>query len=110
WPPKLRQYTSKGADVEVFKCPAAPPQAQWTVKLGSGFPAKYGYLPDEVWLSAGTTNFMSYGENVWGALSNLDPNQGLGVYDGSDPFWCVKYGAAKPAVVRRPSDMIALGD
>jgi len=110
WPPKLRLYTSKGRDVEVFKCPAAPAQAQWVVKFGSGFAAKYGYLADEVWLKSGTTNFMSYGENVWGALCPLDPNQGLGVYDGSDPYWCVKYGATKPSAVLRPTEMIALGD
>jgi prepilin-type N-terminal cleavage/methylation domain-containing protein/prepilin-type processing-associated H-X9-DG protein len=110
WPPKLRQYTSKGRDVNIFKCPAAPAQAQWSVNFGSGFAAKYGYLPDEVWLKAGTTNFMSYGENVWGALAGLDPNQGLGVYDGSDPVWCVKYGPTKPSSVRKPTEMIALGD
>jgi len=110
WPPKLRAHTSRGRDVEVFKCPAAPPQAQWIVSFGSGFPAKYDYLPDEVWLRSGSTNFMSYGLNVWGALCPLDPNQGLGVYDGTDAYWCVKYGATKSTAVLRPTEMIALGD
>ena len=110
WPPKLRQYTSKGRDTEVFKCPSAPPQAQWTVGFGSGFAPRYGYLQDEIWLTAGSTNFMSYGLNVWGALTDLNPNQGLGVYDGTDPYWCVKYGPTKASLVRKPTEMIALGD
>ena len=104
WPPKLRQYTSKSSDVELFKCPAAPPQAQWTVSFGSGFAPNYGYLQNEVWLRYGSTNFMSYGLNVWGAFDGINPNQGLGVYDDWNP------GPTKAALVRKPTEMIALGD
>jgi len=105
WPPRLRQYTSKGQDTEVFKCPAAPASAQWVVSFGSGLPAQYGYLQNEVWLRAGSTNFMSYGLNVWGSLAGQTPNQGLGVYEG-DPAT----GFTKPSSVRKPVEMIALGD
>jgi prepilin-type N-terminal cleavage/methylation domain-containing protein len=56
WPPRLRQYTAGGRDVGVFMCPAAPPNAQWIVSFGSGFPAQYGYLANEVWLRSGSTN------------------------------------------------------
>jgi prepilin-type N-terminal cleavage/methylation domain-containing protein/prepilin-type processing-associated H-X9-DG protein len=105
WPTQLRQYTSSGRDVEVFKCPVAPPQAQWTIKFGSGQPAMDGYLFDEIRLVPGGTSFMSYGYNVWGAFAGLVPNQGLGVYK-NDPL----YGATKVSTIRKPTDMIALGD
>ena len=105
WPPRLRKYTGGGRDVSVFRCPAAPPASQWVVKFGSGLPAQYGYLADEVWLRAGSTNFMSYGLNAWGAQTFQSPNQGLGVYEG-DPAT----GFTKSASVRSPSDMVALAD
>ena len=104
WPPRLRQYTG-GRDVKVFGCPAAPPTSQWVVNFGSGFPAQYGYLADEVWLRSKSTNFMSYGLNAWGAQTSQSPNQGLGVYEG-DPAT----GFTKSASVRSPSDMVALAD
>jgi len=105
WPPKLRLYTSKGRDVAVFKCPAAPPQAQWTVTFGSGLPAMDGYLNDEVRLTPGGTSFLSYGENVWGGSVTITPILGLGVYENIPG-----YDAVKPSVVLRPTLMIALGD
>jgi len=105
WPTQLRQFTSSGRDVEVFKCPSAPPQAQWVVKFGSGQPPRDGYLQDEVRLIPGGTSFMSYGYNVWGAFAGLVPNQGLGVYK-NDPM----YGATKVSTVLKPTEMIALGD
>ena len=105
WPPRLRQYTSKSQDTEIFKCPAAPAGAQWISTFGSGLPAQYGYLQNEVRLRAGSTNFMSYGLNVWGSLAGQTPNQGLGVYEG-DPAT----GYTKPSSVRKPVEMIALGD
>jgi prepilin-type N-terminal cleavage/methylation domain-containing protein/prepilin-type processing-associated H-X9-DG protein len=105
WPTQLRQYTSSGSDVEIFKCPSAPDQAQWVVKFGSGLPASDGYFQDEVRLIPGGSSFMSYGYNVWGAYAGLVPNQCLGVYEG-DP----QYGATRASTVEKPVDMIALGD
>jgi prepilin-type N-terminal cleavage/methylation domain-containing protein/prepilin-type processing-associated H-X9-DG protein len=105
WCTQMRQYTSSGRDVEVFKCPVAPPEAQWTIKFGSGLAAQDGYLKDEVRLVPGGTSFMSYGYNVWGAYAGLVPNQGLGVYK-NDPM----YGATKVSTIKKPTDMIALGD
>jgi prepilin-type N-terminal cleavage/methylation domain-containing protein/prepilin-type processing-associated H-X9-DG protein len=105
WPPTLRKYLSANQSVEVFKCPAAPTNAQWTVKFGSGLPAEDGYYANEVRLYPGDVNFMSYGENVWGEWAELVPNQGLGVYKGD-----ASYGATKTARVVRPTEMIALGD
>ncbi len=107
WPPLLRQFTTRGRDVGVFKCPAAPPQAQWVVKFTgiriAGF--LYGYLFGEQPLTPGGTSFMSYGYNAWGSAGDegLNPNQGLGVYSSG-------VNATKPGNVVRPTDCIAIGD
>ena len=105
WPSLLRGYMDLDRNVELFKCPTAPPTAQWEVKFGSGLPAEDGYLEDEQRLVPGDVNFMSYGYNVWGAWASMRPNGGLGVYKG-DPI----YGAANPSSVKVPSNMIAIGD
>jgi prepilin-type processing-associated H-X9-DG protein len=105
WPALLRNYIGMGDNVELFKCPSAPLEAQWKVEFGSGLPASDGYLADEMRLRPGGTSFMSYGYNVWGGWAGQVPNTGLGVYKG-DPV----YGGAKEATVRVPTDMIAIGD
>ena len=105
WPALLRHYIGMGDNVELFKCPTAPPEAQWKVEYGSGLPAEDGYEADEKRLIPGGSSFMSYGYNVWGGWSGQNPNTGLGVYKG-DPI----YGGAPEASVRVPTDMIAIGD
>jgi prepilin-type processing-associated H-X9-DG protein len=105
WPPLLRTYTTKGSDTGVFRCPSAPQSALWIPKFGSGLPPQDGYLQGEVHLVPGGTSFMSYGYNVWGSVVQHNPNLGLGVYKG-DPT----YGSAKESLVKRPAQMIALGD
>lgn len=105
WPALLRSYIGMGDNVELFKCPSAPPKAQWKVEFGSGLPAEDGYLADEERLRPGGSSFMSYGYNVWGGWAGQTPNTGLGVYKG-DPV----YGGALEASVRAPTDMIAIGD
>ena len=105
WPALLRNYIGMGDNVELFKCPSAPLEAQWKVEFGSGLPASDGYLADEMRLRPGGSSFMSYGYNVWGGWAGQVPNTGLGVYKG-DPV----YGGAKEATVRAPTDMIAIGD
>ena len=66
WPALLRNYIGMGDNVELFKCPSAPLEAQWKVEFGSGLPASDGYLADEMRLRPGGSSFMSYGYNVWG--------------------------------------------
>ena len=56
-------------------------------------------------LVPGSTNFMSYGYNAWGAYAGQVPNTGLGIYQG-DPVW----GETRPAQVVSPTEMIAIGD
>jgi prepilin-type processing-associated H-X9-DG protein/prepilin-type N-terminal cleavage/methylation domain-containing protein len=102
WPPLLRQHLGSPQNVDVFKCPSAPPAAQWVLRFGSGLQATYGYLQDEVPLVPGSTNLMTYGYNAWGAAVGMQPNQGLGTYTDAAP--------TKPADVFRPTDCIAIGD
>jgi prepilin-type N-terminal cleavage/methylation domain-containing protein/prepilin-type processing-associated H-X9-DG protein len=105
WPTLLRSYMGLQRNAELFKCPTAPPKAQWKVEFGSGQPALDGYLEDEKRLVPGGETFMSYGYNVWGSWAGQVPNTGLGVYKGH-PI----YGGAPENSVKRPDDMIALGD
>lgn len=101
WPALLRQYLGANRNVEIFKCPSAPPEANWTVKFGGNMPSAYGYLQNEVPLVPGSTNFMSYGYNAWGSAVTR-PIFGLGVW--------TDYNATKPVAVLKPSECIALGD
>ena len=106
WPSLLRQTMYNASrSTEVFHCPAAPAASQWIPKFGSRLPARLGYLEDEVRLKPGGSFFMSYGYNVWGAFAGNNPNTGLGVYLG-DRVW----GETKESDVKKPSEMIALGD
>ncbi len=104
WPALLRQYVGNRSTA-LFQCPSAPPQAQWVPTFGSGHPAMDGYLQNEYPLIPGSTNFMSYGYNVWGSITGNYPNLGLGVYK-NDPV----YGPSKENSIRKPTDMIAIGD
>jgi prepilin-type N-terminal cleavage/methylation domain-containing protein/prepilin-type processing-associated H-X9-DG protein len=104
WPPLLRQYVGNRSTA-LFQCPSAPPQAQWVATFGSGRAAIDGYLQNEFPLIPGSTNFMSYGYNVWGSITGNTPNLGLGVYK-NDPV----YGSSKESSIRKPTDMIAIGD
>jgi prepilin-type N-terminal cleavage/methylation domain-containing protein len=104
WPALLRTYTARGRDTKVFWCPSAPAEAQWEPTFGSGLPAQYGYLQDEIHLQPGGKYFMSYGHNCWGSQATI-PQSGLGVLWG-DPT----YGPQNERAIKRPSDMIAIGD
>jgi prepilin-type N-terminal cleavage/methylation domain-containing protein/prepilin-type processing-associated H-X9-DG protein len=105
WPAKLRLYTSKNQNVEVFKCPSAPPESQWIVKFGSGLPAEDGYLQDEVRLSRNASTVMSYGYNVWGSVAEFQPLLGLGVYKDRPG-----YDGQKPSTVVKTTMMLAIAD
>jgi prepilin-type N-terminal cleavage/methylation domain-containing protein/prepilin-type processing-associated H-X9-DG protein len=101
WPALVRQNLGGNRTVDVFKCPSAPPEAQWVVKFGSGLPPTYGYFQDEVPLMAGGASFMSYGYNAWGSVTS-SPIRGLGVW--------TDFNATKPDAVAKPAECIALGD
>jgi prepilin-type N-terminal cleavage/methylation domain-containing protein/prepilin-type processing-associated H-X9-DG protein len=107
WPSLLRTYTTKGKDTGVFRCLAAPADRfLWIPTMGSGLPAEYGYLADEIRLMPNPpptvkTNYLSYGYNAWGAYDHY-PIWGLGVRE-TDPVF-------KESSVAKPTEMIALGD
>jgi prepilin-type N-terminal cleavage/methylation domain-containing protein/prepilin-type processing-associated H-X9-DG protein len=104
WPPLLRSTMSGSQSTDVFRCPSAPPKAQWVPAFGSGIPPTYGYFQNEVPLLPAGSSFMSYGYNAWGSsCCDQVPNQGLGV-------WTVGVNATSPASVVKPTDCIALGD
>ena len=103
WPALLRTYSSK-RDTKVFWCPSAPTESQWTPTFGSGLPAQYGYLQDEFHLKPGGKYFMSYGHNCWGSQATI-PQSGLGVLWGD-----ATYGPQKETAVKKPTEMIAIGD
>ncbi len=102
WPALLRSTMSKSQATDV---PSAPDSAQWVPKFGSGNPPTYGYLQDEVPLTAGGANLMSYGYNPWGSTYNGGQGAiyGLGGWtSGSLP--------TKSTAVVKPTDCIAIGD
>jgi prepilin-type processing-associated H-X9-DG protein/prepilin-type N-terminal cleavage/methylation domain-containing protein len=106
WPPLLRAYTTKGSDTGVFRCPSAPDSAEWIPKFGSGNPAQYGYLANEIPLKPGGGSFMSYGYNCWGSW-NTYPVYGLGVYYG-DPRPADE--PVKESAISKSTQMIAIAD
>jgi len=104
WPALLRSTMSKSQSTDVFRCPSAPDTAQWVPKFGSGNAPAYGYLKDEVPLTAGGSSFMSYGYNCWGSANNeVGGIQGLG-------GWTSGCNPTKSTSVRKPTDCIALAD
>ena len=106
WPAQMRQGVGAGLNTKIFRCPQSNDKAEWKVTYGSSLPAYGGYAQDEVRLRSGGSSFLSYGYNVWGAFVGRNPNTGLGVFEGTNPA----NGQTSEAMVRAPSNMIALGD
>ena len=106
WPAQMRRGAGAGLNTKMFRCPQSSDKAEWKVTYGSGLPAYGGYEQDEVRLSSGGGSFLSYGYNVWGAFVGANPNTGLGVFEGTNPA----NGQTSEIMVRKPSNMIALGD
>jgi prepilin-type N-terminal cleavage/methylation domain-containing protein/prepilin-type processing-associated H-X9-DG protein len=101
WQPRL--LSLMGNNRKAFSCPAARPDSAWaentvnpTIQTFNGEDGKsdqYGIRP--------TTRF-SLGYNDWGLRNVSYPVLGMGADAGSPPV--------KESTVRRPVDMIALGD
>lgn len=103
WQPLLRQYTNKKGDTAVFNCPTAVARGvEWRFVTGSGQPAQFGYLPDEIHLNIESSTLpLSYGYNYLGS-QNSSNFYGLGfMVDVVEPL---------ESTVVRPSQLIALGD
>lgn len=102
WMPEMLNYM--GNNRAAFSCPAALPDSAWDTNVNKTIVGRVGYMDkfDPFAITAGTstdTRF-SIGWNDWG-LSIAD-DLGMGGDVGSKPV--------RESTVRKPSDMIALGD
>ncbi len=100
WQPRL--LSLMGNNRAAFSCPAARPESYWDTNVNKslvgvtgedGKPDAFGIKP--------TTRF-SLGYNDWGLMNVKYPVMGMGADVGSTPV--------RESTVRRPVDMIALGD
>lgn len=99
-----RIFSEMGNDRKVFDCPAAPANAGWDTNvnhtlggtLETGVFSPYAVTP---------ASRFSYGYNDWGLSISHKPQLGLG---GDVDGWA--YTPIKDTMVKRPSEMIAIGD
>ena len=114
WPTRLRPFT--GRDQRVFYCPAQDERCEW--KSGDGPSShflldQFGYEPgDTVLRNLGT--WFSYGYNWAGSDEpTSDRPRGLGAFVWTDqikPEMRPVMTEVAAARVRRPAEMIAIGD
>ena len=100
-----RMFSVMGQSRKVFSCPAAPSDAAWDTnynKTLGGDDENGVYSP---WAVTSTSRF-SYGYNDWGLDLNHNPQLGLGG-DVNGNFY---KGPVRSSMVKRPSNMIAIGD
>lgn len=103
WMPELLTYM--GNNRAAFSCPAALPDSAWDTNVNKTIVPRIGYMNklDPFAITAGTatdTRF-SLGWNDWG-LAQGSPGLGMGGDVGTS--------VVRESTVRKPSDMIALGD
>ena len=103
WPPRLLAFM--GNNRTAFFCPSADSKSAWDTKLNltlgatddSGVFDFYGVSENSLF---------SYGYNNWGINQSANPQLGL----GGDLNGGASKGYVKDTVVKRPSDMIMVGD
>ena len=105
---QTRLLSLMGKNRNAFSCPAALPQSYWDTSVNKtlqyvfdedGTPDYYGISTGA---AAGGGTYFSLGYNDWGLLNTTEPPMGLGADVGATPI--------KDSSIRKPSDMIALGD
>jgi len=103
WPPRL--LTVMGNNRGVFYCPAARPDAAWDTNVNKTLGARG---PDGQWdpFGIGVPSRFSLAYNDWGINLAARPQLGLG--GDINGGWCK--GPVTDSMVRRPADMIMLGD
>jgi prepilin-type N-terminal cleavage/methylation domain-containing protein/prepilin-type processing-associated H-X9-DG protein len=105
WQPRI--LSAMGNNRNAFNCPAALPQSYWDTNLNSTLAGPSGQLKIgedgkiDYYAILNTTLF-SLGYNDWGLKNTVAPPLGMGADVGA--------GNVTETMVRRPSDMIALGD
>ena len=109
WAPRMLEYM--GNNRKSFSCPSALPEASWDTNLnntlGANDPKTGNFDPYAIYTTGqiGHGSRFSYGWNDWGYGSVGPVSLGMGgdVDSGLNTY-------VKDAQVKRPSDMIAIGD
>jgi prepilin-type N-terminal cleavage/methylation domain-containing protein/prepilin-type processing-associated H-X9-DG protein len=105
WPTRI--LSTMGNNRNAFSCPAARPDSAWDTNANKTLSGPAGQLKtgedgkiDN--FSILTTTRFSLGYNDWGLQNSSAPPLGMGADVGA--------GIVKDTMIRRPSDMISLGD
>ena len=115
WPTRLRAFT--GGDQEVFNCPSHDERCRWVkgappdaAGVATAAQAPFGYEIGEPILEI-STRFFSYGYNVCGTMQDAESDRGLGSYVNLiEHFGRPPPRELKASRVRKPAEMIAIGD
>jgi len=100
WQPRL--LSLMGNNRAAFACPAARPESYWDTNLNNTLAAIIGEDGKLDAYGIKNTSRFSLGYNDWGLKNATLPVLGLGADVGTPPV--------KESMIRRPVDMIALGD
>lgn len=98
WPGQIRSYASDS--VEMFYCPVARKESRWVRRFGSGNPARFGYKPDEYWVSGHFTGGTSYGMNNDGTRTHAPttaPSLGMSNVPGYSAGYIRRSGVKNPS-------------
>ena len=100
WQPRI--LSLMGNNHAAFSCPAARPESAWDPTLNPTITTVIGEDGNIDKFGIKNTTRFSLGYNDWGLRNAVDPTLGMGGDVGTTPV--------KDSAVRRPVDMIAIGD
>ena len=100
-----RIFDEMGKSRNVFFCPAAPLNASWDTNYNKTLGGQFENGTFSPWVVTPRSRF-SYGYNDWGLYLGHHPQLGLG--GDVDGGWY--QGAVRDSTVKKPSEMIAIGD
>jgi prepilin-type N-terminal cleavage/methylation domain-containing protein/prepilin-type processing-associated H-X9-DG protein len=100
WQPEL--LTFMGNNRNAFFCPAARPDSAWDTNANKTIVTRIGYNDKIDPFAIANTSRFSLGYNDWGLWNTHNPPLGMGADVGTTPI--------KDSMVRKPTDMIAVGD
>jgi prepilin-type N-terminal cleavage/methylation domain-containing protein/prepilin-type processing-associated H-X9-DG protein len=100
WQPELLTYM--GNNRNAFFCPAARPESAWDTNVNKTIVPRIGYEDKIDPFAIAQTARFSLGYNDWGLWNTHNPPLGMGADVGTTPI--------RDSTVRRPVNMIAIGD
>jgi prepilin-type N-terminal cleavage/methylation domain-containing protein len=103
WPPRL--LSQMGNNRSAFWCPAADSKSAWDTKLNLTLGANSDTGVFDAY-GVSENSLFSYGYNNWGLSQTANPQLGL----GGDLNGAFSKGYVKESTVRKPSEMIVIGD